>query len=82
MKHILHERLKAFSLDDSPMSSWIELTSRTDRTKVWVNMEAATSVAKDASGARISLQGRERDLFVAETPETIMARREGQRSRD
>ena len=57
------------------MAEWIELTNRTDRTKVWVNMSAATSVARETGGARISLQGRDRDLFVAESPDLIMAMR-------
>jgi len=57
------------------MSDWVELTSRTDRTKVWVNLDGATSVSKEPGGTRISLQGRERDLYVLESPELVMAKR-------
>ena len=55
------------------MSEWIELTSRTDRAKVWINMSVALSVHKDAGGSKIALPGRE--IFVVESPETVMSRR-------
>ncbi|RYE09784.1 MAG: hypothetical protein EOP22_08030 [Hyphomicrobiales bacterium] len=55
------------------MSEWIELTSRTDRGKVWINMSAALSVHKDAGGSKIVFPARE--LFVTESPENVMSRR-------
>jgi hypothetical protein len=57
------------------MDEWIQLTSRTDRSTVWLNMAAATLVAPDGSGARISLQGRDKEVYVAEAPEQVMSRR-------
>jgi len=55
--------------------SWIQLTSRLDRAKVWVNMAAATLVAPDGTGSKITLQGRDKELFVTERPDAVMAKR-------
>ena len=56
-------------------NEWIQLTSRTDRVTVWVNMGSATVIVPDSGGSKISLQGREKDLFVSENPELVMSRR-------
>lgn len=42
---------------------------------VWVNMGSATLVVPDSGGSKISLQGRDKDLFVSENPELVMSRR-------
>lgn len=55
------------------MDKWVSLTSRLDRTKVWVNLAAATVIAPDVGGSRLSVQGREKDLFVAETPDQVLS---------
>lgn len=58
------------------LGEWIELTSRTDRTKVWVNLAAATCIVRETGGSRISLQGRDRDVYVSEAPEAILSKRQ------
>jgi hypothetical protein len=55
------------------VNEWIELTSRNDRAKVWINLSFALSVLKEAGGSKISFSGK--DVFVTESPEVIMARR-------
>jgi len=57
------------------MNLWVQLTSRLDRTKVWVNLGAAIIIAPDSGGSRITMQGREKDIFVAEAPDQVMARK-------
>jgi len=55
--------------------TWIQLTSRLDRATVWVNMAAATLVSPDGTGSKITLQGREKEVFVTESPDAVMAKR-------
>ena len=55
--------------------AWIQLTSRLDRARVWVNMAAATLVTPDGTGSKITLQGRDKELFVTESPDAVMAKR-------
>jgi hypothetical protein len=57
------------------MAEWVQLTSRTDRAKIWVNIEMATLVAPDGIGSRITLHGRDKELFTIESPDIVMSRR-------
>lgn len=55
------------------MSEWVELTSRNDRAKVWVNLGAVQAIIKEAGGSKVLFEGRE--LHLVEAPEVIMTRR-------
>ena len=55
------------------MGEWVELTSRNDRAKVWVNLGGVQAIIKEAGGSKVLFEGRE--LHVVEAPEVIMTRR-------